>query len=119
MEMKLFGDDLRVEVDIWELFQFHDRRDRIRSCQVFYDLCVFLSDLKDISIAILILLMGIQTQCCFKIVIEILLKIVLGEIVLGSYFGSHSKNREIIVKRHFDERSFLMIVDDHITIFRL
>ena len=25
MEMKLFGDDLRVEVDIWELFQNHDR----------------------------------------------------------------------------------------------
>ena len=42
MEMKLFGDDLRVEVDIWELFQFHDRRDRIRSCKVFYDLCVFI-----------------------------------------------------------------------------
>ena len=96
MEMKLFGDDLRVEVDIWELFQFHDRRDRTQDLVKLYDLGI-LSDPKDISIAILILLMGIQAQCCFKIVIEIILKIVLGEIVLESYFGSYSKNRYMIV----------------------
>ena len=38
MEMKLFGDDLRVEVDIWELFQFHDRHDRSQDLVKLYDL---------------------------------------------------------------------------------
>ena len=59
MEMKLFGDDLRVEVDIWELFQFHDRHDHAHDLVKLYDLWI-LSDPKDISIAIVILLMGIQ-----------------------------------------------------------
>ena len=40
MEMKLFGDDLRVEVDIWELFQFHDRHDRSQDLVKLYDLWI-------------------------------------------------------------------------------
>ena len=44
MEMQLFGDDLRVEVDIWELFQFHDRRDRTEDLVTFYDLFVVLTE---------------------------------------------------------------------------
>ena len=42
MEMKLFGDDLRVEVDIWELFQNHDRCDRSDDHVKLYDLCFVL-----------------------------------------------------------------------------
>ena len=40
MEMKLFGDDLRVEVDIWELFQFHDRRGHAHDLVKLYDLFI-------------------------------------------------------------------------------
>ena len=50
MEMQLFGDDLRVEVDIWELFQFHDRRDRTDDPLKLYDLRVVLSEPRDIQI---------------------------------------------------------------------
>ena len=38
MEMKLFGDDLRVEVDIWELFQFNDLHDLSNDLVKLYDL---------------------------------------------------------------------------------
>ena len=41
MEMKLFGDDLRLEVDIWELFQFHDRHDRSQDPVKFFTIFVF------------------------------------------------------------------------------